>query len=127
MAPDKVRVLLVDDEPSIVKTVSKRLEVAGFDVIVAMTGEEAITKALTERPNAIVLDLMLPTISGMQVCETLKKDQRCKDIPVVVMFTGKGDEADEERCRKVGAAAYVTKTQGSAELISQLKALLGSA
>ena len=126
MGERKYRVLLVDDEPSIIKTVSKRLEVAGFEVSVAMTGKEAVAKAQAEHPDVIVLDLMLPEMSGFDVCGTLKKDQQCSEIPVVVMFSGKGSEEDAERCRELGAAAYVTKTDGSQALIAQINALIGA-
>ena len=120
----KRRILLVEDEPSVVKTVGKRLEVAGFDVIVAVNGEEALSKAQEERPDLIVLDLMLPTIDGFEICERLKKDHPSMDIPVVVIFTGKGQEEEEERCRQLGAAAFISKTRGTGVLIEQINALL---
>ena len=125
MSTGKRRILLVDDEPSIIKMVGKRLEMKGFEVLIAMTGEEAITKAQAEHPDCIILDLMLPTMSGFEVCARLKKDQRCGEIPVVVMFSGKGQEEDAQRCRELGAAAYVTKTEGSTALLDHIQALLG--
>ncbi len=120
----KRRVLLVEDEPSIVKTVGKRLEVAGFEVIVATNGVEAIAKAREEHPDLIILDLMLPTIDGFEVCERLKKNHPSMDIPIVVVFSGKGQEEDEVRCRQLGAAAFIPKTRGTGVLIEQINALL---
>lgn len=125
MSAARRRVLLVDDEPSIVKMVGKRLEVEGFDVIVATDGQEAIAKAEAEHPDLIILDLMLPKLSGFDVCAKLKAGQDSKDIPIVVMFSGKGEAGDEERCRELGAAAYVAKGQGAGPLMAQVNALLG--
>lgn len=119
------RVLLVDDEPSIIKMVSKRLQMEGFEVIVAMDGPEAVEKARTEKPDLIVLDLMLPTMNGFDVCKLLKQEQSAKEVPIIAMFTGKGDPGDEERCLAAGAAAYVTKNQGTSTLLAHVKTLLG--
>lgn len=124
MSDGKRRVLLVDDDPSIIKMVGKRLEVEGFEVIVARDGEEAIAKAKSEHPDMIILDLMLPKIDGYEVCKRLKEDQEARDIPIVTIFSGKGQPGDDERCRQVGAAAYVTKGEDAGPLIQQVKALL---
>jgi len=124
MAGERRRVLLVDDEPSIVKVVGKRLELAGFEVLVAMDGREALSKAKLGRPDAIILDLMLPNVSGLEVCAALKGDPTSQRIPVII-FTGKGQELDEKLCRECGADAYISKSHRPAELIEQLEALLG--
>lgn len=120
----KRKILLVDDEPSIIKTIGKRLEIEGYEVIVAMDGEEALAKAKSEKPDLIVLDLMLPKINGFEICEQLKKDRQSREIPVVTIFTGRGNDEDKDKCLKLGAAAYVTKGQGSTPLLAQIKALL---
>ena len=125
MPERKFRVLLVDDDPSIIKTVGKRLEVEGFELLVAMDGDEAIAKAQAEHPDAIVLDLMLPKLNGFDVCATLKRTQRSMDIPVIAVFSGKATPEDEARCRELGAAAYVAKGRGAAPLVEQLRALFG--
>ena len=125
MSERKRRVLLVDDEPSIIKMVGKRLEIEGFEVLVAMDGKEALEKAQAEHPDLIILDLMLPAIDGFEVCAALKRNQSSKDTPVITVFSGKGTEEDAERCRQLGAAAYVTKGQGATPLIAQIKTLLG--
>lgn len=127
MSLGKWRILLVDDEPSIIKTIGKRLEVEGFEVLVAMDGEEAIAKAQTEHPDLIVLDLMLPKVNGFDICAKLKEHQSSKDTPLIAIFSGRGDESAAERCRQLGAAAYVSKGQGAAPLIAEIKALLGIA
>lgn len=124
MADGKRKILLVDDEPSIIKMVSKRLEIKGFEVLVATDGPQAIEIAKRERPYFIILDLMLPTLDGFQVCQQLKSDQQSKAVPVVIMFSGKGQPEDAERCRQAGAYGYVTKTEGTAALLQQIESVL---
>ncbi|MBI4598471.1 MAG: response regulator [Candidatus Omnitrophica bacterium] len=124
MAQGKRRVLLVDDEPAIVKTVGKRLEVAGYEVLIAMDGEDALTKARLGQPDVIILDLMLPKRSGYDVCSTLKNDPTYRAIPIII-FTGKGQEMDETLCRELGANAYISKPRQAKALIEQIEALLG--
>ena len=123
MGQGKRRVLLVDDEPSIIKVVGKRLEVAGYEVLTAMDGQDGLTKARLGRPDVIILDLMMPKMSGMEVCAALKQDVRLQHIPVII-FTGKGQEMDERVCRELGANAYMTKPHDATALIEQIEALL---
>ena len=120
---DKPRILLVDDEPSIVKMVGKRLEVGGFDVLIAMDGQEGLDKARAERPDLIVLDLMLPKLNGYEVCTMLKQDTRYQGIPVV-LFTAKAQEKDEKLGMECGANAYVKKPFRAQELLEKIRALL---
>ena len=123
MTAARPRVLLVDDEPSIVKMVGKRLEVEGFDVLVAVDGQEALEKATTQNPDLIILDLMLPQRNGFEVCSTLKQDARYRHIPIII-FTGKGQAGDDQRGQECGADAFVTKSSGKGVLIEQVRTLL---
>ena len=123
--PERRPIVLVDDEPSIVKMVKKRLEVEGYDVLVAMNGEDAIAMAIEKRPILIILDLMLPKIDGFAVCERLTRDRASHEIPIITIFSGRGLKGDEERCRTLGASAYVTKGRGAAPLLEQVNMLLG--
>ncbi len=116
------KILLVDDEPSILRMVGKRLEVSGYQVVTANNGEEALEKVRADRPDAIVLDLMMPGLSGAEVCAALKQDAQYRHIPVVI-FSGKGKELDERLCRELGAEAYVSKGP-TGPLVEQLEALL---
>ena len=125
MSPKKRRVLLVDDDPGIVKMIGKRLEVSGYEVLTAMDGEEALTKAQLGRPDVIILDLMIPNLSGFEVCATLKKDPRYQRIPIII-FTAKGQEMDERLCRELGAEAYINKAAQGKAIIEQIEALLGN-
>ena len=127
MEQTKRRILLVDDEPSIIKVISKRLETSGFEVIVAMDGAEALAKAASERPDLIILDLMLPELDGYQVCSQIRQEKGSRDIPVVVIFSGVGKEEDGALCQQLGANAYVTKTDGTPVLLQKINALLGEA
>ena len=129
MSESKRRLLLVDDEPDIILTVGKRLEVAGFDILVANDGEEALAKA-KEHPDLIILDLMLPKRSGLDVCSTLRKDRQFDHIPIV-LFTGKGDEdvltrfgRDQTLLKQWGADAYVQKLDGLPVLLQKINELL---
>ncbi|MBI4342525.1 MAG: response regulator [Candidatus Omnitrophica bacterium] len=123
---EKHRILLVDDEPSIVKMVGKRLEVEGFDVVIAMDGQEGLNKAQTEQPDLIVLDLMLPKLNGYEVCTMLKQDARYQKIPVV-LFTAKAQEKDEKLGMDCGANAYVRKPFRAQELLDKIRSLLAGA
>ena len=125
MEESKRRVLLVDDEPAIVKILGRLLELAGFEVSTAMDGEEGLAKARAWHPEAVVLDLMLPKMNGFDVCSAIKKDETTKSIHVVI-FTARGRQ-EEPRCLELGASAFFSKTDPSSELIALLKSLLGMA
>ena len=104
----KKRILLVDDEKDLVSAVSFRLTAAGYDVISAYDGEEALDKARKERRDLIILDLMLPKIDGYKVCGFLKEDTRYSKIPII-MFTARAQEEDKKLGENLGAEAFITK------------------
>ena len=126
MKPATRRILLVDDEPSIIKMIGKRLEMAGFEVSFAMDGQTALTKVRQEAPTLIILDMMLPKLSGLDVCAALKHDPQTRHIPVLV-FTGKGQLVDEQLCREYGADAYLNKSFRGDEIVQHVEALLAQA
>ena len=113
------KILLVDDEPSIIKMVGKRLEVEGYQLAVAMDGEEALAKIKAAPPDLIILDLMLPKISGLDVCATLKEDEVLRTIPVIA-YTGRGQTMDE-LSRACGADALVHKGAGIDALLAEVR------
>ena len=123
---ERLRILLVDDEPSIVKMVGKRLEVEGFEVLIATDGQDGLDKARAESPDLIVLDLMLPKLNGYEICTMLKQDSRYQKIPVV-MFTAKAQEKDEKLGLECGANAYVRKPFRAQELLGKIRSLLPEA
>ena len=120
---DPRRILLVDDEPNIVKMVGKRLEVEGFEVLTALDGQDGLLKAQTLRPDLIILDLMLPKLNGYEVCRLLKFDQKFQHIPVI-MFTARTQQQDEQLGRECGADAYVRKPFKAPELLALIRGLL---
>ena len=120
---ERLRILLVDDEPSIVKMVGKRLEVEGFEVLIAMDGQDGLDKARSQSPDLIVLDLMLPKLNGYEVCTMLKQDARYQKIPIV-LFTAKAQEKDEKLGMECGANGYVRKPFRAQELLEKIRGLL---
>ena len=126
MTDKKLRILLVDDEPSIVKMVGKRLEVEGFEVTVAMDGQEGLQKAQSQQQDLIILDLMLPKLNGYEVCGLLKRDSRYEKIPII-MLSARAQEKDEKEGLAAGANAFMTKPFKSQELVERIKALLQGA
>lgn len=117
------RVLVVDDEPDIVALVAFHLAKAGFRVGTAATGVEALAAAREERPALIVLDLMLPGMSGFDVLEQLRADQATKDI-AVLMLTARREEPDRIRGLSLGADDYLVKPFSPQELVLRVTAIL---
>src|SRR5262249_23460842 len=114
------RVLVVDDEPTLVATLRFNLQREGFDVIVASDGGEAVELAGTQRPDLVLLDLMLPGMHGFEVCRALRKRTT---VPIVIL-TARTDEVDRIVGLEVGADDYITKPFSMVELIARLRALL---
>jgi Response regulators consisting of a CheY-like receiver domain and a winged-helix DNA-binding domain len=102
------KILVTDDSPTIVAITKELLESAGYSVITATDGQEALEKTKKERPDLIVLDLMLPKIDGYKVCAMLKFDKNYSKIPVIIL-TARAGESDKELGAEVRADAYVTK------------------
>ncbi|HCI43989.1 MAG TPA: two-component system response regulator [Candidatus Omnitrophica bacterium] len=119
----KKRILLVDDEQDMIYAVQMQLEANNFKVLTAMDGQEGLDKAREEKPDLIILDLMLPRIDGYKVCRMLKFDEKYKDIPVI-MYTARAQEADEKLGLEVGADAYMTKPFDPGKLLAKIKELL---
>ena len=119
----KERILVVDDEPDIVALVAYHLARAGYGVSTASTGPEALAKASAELPALIVLDLMLPGISGFDVIERLRSDPATADI-AVLMLTARRDEPDRVRGLELGADDYLTKPFSPQELTLRVAAIL---
>lgn len=119
----KSKILVVDDEPDAVEMLEFNLKSAGYDVVTAADGEEALEKARSVLPNLIVLDLMLPEVDGMEVCKILRRDQRTSGIPII-MLTAKAAEIDRVLGLELGADDYVTKPFSIRELVLRVKRLL---
>ena len=124
MAPSKKqRILVVDDEPDAVELIAFNLNSAGFDVVTADDGQEAIRKAESGHPDLIVLDVMLPEMDGLEVCKRLRAGAETANIPIV-MLTAKAGEVDRVLGLELGADDYVTKPFSPRELVLRVKNLL---
>ncbi len=120
---DTKRILVVDDEEDLVVIISKALRYKGYEVITANDGQEGLEKAKTQKPDLIVLDLMLPKMNGYKVCGLLKKDTKYAKIPVILL-TAKADAENIELGEKIGADAYMTKPYEQDALLSKIKELI---
>lgn len=116
-------ILLVEDEAALVTLLTYNLEKAGFEVRAALDGEEAITMLAERLPDLVVLDWMLPRLSGLEVCRQIRRGKATARLPVV-MLTAKGEEADKLRGLETGADDFVTKPFSPKELIARIKAVL---
>jgi len=117
------RILVVEDEVSLQKLLAYNLRAAGFEVLQAFDGEEAVLLIEEQPPDLVVLDWMLPGLSGIELCRRLRRRSATADIPVV-MLTARVEEADRLRGLETGADDYVTKPFSTAELIARIRAVL---
>ena len=116
-------ILIVEDEEDIVTLLRYNLEAAHYTCIVARDGEEGILMAKEHLPNLILMDWMMPMLSGVEACRLLRRNEKTRQIPVI-MVTARGEEADKVRALDVGADDYMTKPFSPAELIARIGALL---
>ncbi len=117
------KILVVDDELDLVKLVQYNLEKDGYQAMSAANGEDALVVARKERPELVLLDLMLPGMDGLEVCKKLKADPDTAGI-AIIMVTAKGEEADITAGLKLGADDYVTKPFSPKELVARVQAVL---
>jgi DNA-binding response OmpR family regulator len=117
-----IRVLIADDDLDIRELVVFKLEQNGIDVIEHGDGESALQSALTEPPDVILLDVMMPRLSGIDVCRRLREDGRTATTPII-MLTAKGQEADVQRGFGAGADDYIVKPFSPRELVSRVMAV----
>jgi len=117
------RVLVVDDEPDLVELVRYNLTEAGFRVSEARTGAEALAAVRRSVPDLLILDLMLPDLSGTEVCRRLRNEAELADLPII-MLTAKSEEIDRVVGFELGADDYVTKPFSPRELILRVRAVL---
>ena len=120
------KILLVDDEPQLVEMVKMRLEANNYKVILASDGEQALEKARGEKPDLIILDIMLPKMDGYKVCRMLKFDDKYSSIPVI-MFTARSQESEKIMGEEVGADAYIVKPFEPQMLLGKIKEWLKEA
>jgi two-component system phosphate regulon response regulator PhoB len=117
------KILVADDEPDVLNLVSANLRAAGFEVLKAEDGPSALELARSQPPHLLVLDLMLPGMSGLEVCRALKADPVTSSIPII-MLTAKAEEVDRIVGLELGADDYVTKPFSPRELVLRVKSVL---
>ena len=117
------KILVIDDEKDIVELISYNLEKEGFSVLKAYNGETALRTVKAQKPDLIILDLMLPEISGLDVCKAVRNNSATANLPVI-MLTAKAEEVDKIIGLEMGADDYITKPFGIKELIARVRAML---
>jgi DNA-binding response OmpR family regulator len=125
--PEEVRkiVLIVDDQPSIVTTLKFQVMNAGYDVLIANSGESAMNSVSEKKPDLVLLDVMMPRINGWEVCRRLKANPATNDIPVFMVTSLHGD-ADSAEARNSGANEFLVKPIKTDDLVKRIKKYLGS-
>jgi DNA-binding response OmpR family regulator len=121
--PNAPKVLIVDDSWTDLSLIAAPLWENGFTVVTAVDGDEAIEKALIERPNCIVLDVVLPKQSGFQVCRKLKRMDECRQIPIILL-SGKNTPQDRHWGMQQGADMYLTKPFDRGDLVASVRSLI---
>src|SRR5258706_46667 len=117
------RVLLIEDDRDIVELVRYNLEREGFQVVAANDGATGLVQVRKSPPDMLLLDLMLPKLSGLEICRDIRRDQALNRLPIL-MLTARGEEADRVVGLEMGADDYVTKPFSPRELVARVKALL---
>jgi two-component system alkaline phosphatase synthesis response regulator PhoP len=119
------KILAVDDERHIVRLVQVNLERAGYQVVTAFDGKDALDKVASEQPDLVVLDVMMPYMDGFEVLQNLRKNPSTRELPVI-MLTAKAQDADVFRGWQSGVDCYLTKPFNPMELISFVKRIFKS-
>jgi two-component system phosphate regulon response regulator PhoB len=119
----KPLVLIVEDEAALVTMLSYNLEKEGFDVCTASDGEEALIQIAERKPDVVLLDWMLPLVSGIEVCRQIRRAPASRTLPII-MLTARGEEGDRVRGLNSGADDYIVKPFSPAELIARLRAVM---
>ena len=117
------KILIVDDEATFVKLAQIKIEAEGHEVITATDGKEGLEKAKSEKPDLIILDVVMPKIDGYQICRSLKKDAKFKKIPII-LFTGKAKDNFQVVGQKVGANVFMRKSADFFDLLAKIEELL---
>ena len=120
---DRKRILVVDDEIYIVHILEFTLTMEGYEVATAADGEEALRKIEQDRPDLVVLDIMMPKLDGYEVCRRLRQDDDLKSLPVILL-SAKGRPIDRETGLEVGADDYIVKPFSPRRLLEKIRELL---
>ena len=119
------RILIVDDEPNILISIEFLMRREGYDVAIARDGEEGLAAIRAQRPDLVVLDVMMPKRDGFEVCAEVRANRSLSDVRIL-MLTAKGREAEIKKGLALGADAYIPKPFSTHELVAKVNALLGT-
>ena len=119
------RILIVDDEPSIVISLEYLMKREGYGVAIAADGEAALQRLAEEKPDLVILDVMLPRMNGFEVCRRIRADPRWSGLKIL-MLTARGRDTEVAKGLGVGADAYVTKPFSTRDLVAQIDEMLRS-
>jgi two-component system alkaline phosphatase synthesis response regulator PhoP len=114
-----LQILIADDAPHIARSLSFVLQKEGFSVDVANTGEEALKKIREKRPKAVFLDIVMPKMTGLDICKEIKTDPALKDTYIIIL-TAKGGDMDRQECMSAGADEYMTKPFSPSEVLERV-------
>ncbi len=120
------KIMVVDDEPYIARVIKFKLEQEGYAVISANDGVTGLDRIRQEKPDLVLLDVMMPGLTGYEVCQQVKADADLQGIPVVFL-TAKGQERDREQGLNMGASDYITKPFSPNRLLELVKSIIGNA
>ena len=120
----KTRVLIVEYEPNIIESLSFILQRANFDIDTALDGTEALRRLRMQTYSILILDIMLPGISGFEVLRSIRSDKALEGLPVIVL-TAKGQAADRKAAEATGATAFITKPFSNADVVERVRQLTG--
>ncbi len=123
--PAANRVLIVDDEPHILRSLGFVLRKAGYETLEARTGAQALEAVETDRPALVFLDIMLPELDGYEVCRRIKDNAELADT-YVIMLTAKGQDSDRQKGMDCGANEYMTKPFSPTRAVARVEAILGT-
>lgn len=117
------KIMIVEDETALVTLLKYNLEKQGYETVVVMDGKDVISTAITEKPDLVLLDWMLPNVQGIDICREMRRTYELRSIPII-MLTARGEEADKVRGLSFGADDYMTKPYSIPELMARIGALL---
>lgn len=120
----KKNIMIVDDEESLIELVTAVLEQEGYEIIPATNGEECLEKLKTMKPDLILLDMMMPGMSGREVCDKIRKDPKTKDLKIAFLTVAKFSETGKDVLKKMSVLDYITKPFDNKDLIRRVKKLI---
>ena len=120
---DQKKILIVEDDPDIRKVLAMRLEINGYSVIEAEDGEQGLDKIKADKPDLVIMDLMMPKIDGFEACRMIRFDDKYKDIPIIVL-SALNEQNEREKAIESGADAYFIKPFDLELLLSKIKSFL---